>query len=174
MKSILTFEEPAALQSWRTVDDVVMGGRSQSHLAWVDGSEPHRLRFEGEVSLENNGGFCSARNQGRWDLSGFDELLWTVRGTRRPFLATLRCAGIPDGASFRHPLEPDPEFWTDCTLAFDDFRLFRRGNQLSPEARVDRAEITSFGILLADKASGHFVLELAKISALAPKHSHPK
>ena len=167
MKSILTFEEPAALESWRTVDDVVMGGRSRSIINRVEDSGPYRLRFEGEVSLENNGGFCSARNQGRWDLSRFDELIWRVRGTKRPFLATLRCAGIPDGASFRHRLEPNPDAWSDCVLRFDDFHLFRRGNQLSPDARVDRSNITSFGILLADKTRGSFVLELADISARA-------
>lgn len=167
MKSILTFEEAADLDSWQTVDDVVMGGRSHSRVRWVGDSEPHRLRFEGEVSLENNGGFCSVRNQGRWDLSRFDELLWTLRGTKRPFMATLRCAGIPDGASFRHRLEPEPDVWEDYRLQLDDFRLFRRGNQLSEQARVDPGQITSFGFLLADKSRGPFVLELAKISARA-------
>ena len=41
---------------WRVQDDVVMGGRSDSRLKMTDEGFAH---FSGEVSLENNGGFCS-------------------------------------------------------------------------------------------------------------------
>lgn len=42
--------------NWRVQDDVVMGGRSQSYMKMT---EEGKARFYGEVSLENNGGFCS-------------------------------------------------------------------------------------------------------------------
>jgi hypothetical protein len=41
---------------WRVQDDVVMGGRSDSQLKIT--TENHAYFF-GQVSLENNGGFCS-------------------------------------------------------------------------------------------------------------------
>lgn len=41
---------------WRVQDDVVMGGRSDSHLKLTEKKNAH---FSGKVSLENNGGFCS-------------------------------------------------------------------------------------------------------------------
>lgn len=41
---------------WRIQNDVVMGGRSESHLKMTDENE---ALFTGRVSLENNGGFCS-------------------------------------------------------------------------------------------------------------------
>jgi len=42
--------------NWRTEDDVVMGGRSDSQLKITEERLAH---FSGRVSLENNGGFCS-------------------------------------------------------------------------------------------------------------------
>lgn len=159
-ETLLRFDDPDSLQPWTTVDDAVMGGVSRSHLRWTEKT----LRFEGTVSLEQNGGFCSARNEGRWDLSGASELIWTLRGVPRQFQATLRTAEIPESASFRHPFEPQPEELQPLSFQLDDFRLFRRGRKLSDEARIDPAQILSFGILLADKSDGPFWLELAQIS----------
>ena len=42
--------------NWRIQDDVVMGGRSDSQLKMTDENYAH---FSGNVSLENDGGFCS-------------------------------------------------------------------------------------------------------------------
>ena len=57
-KVIFDFDKTSSLQNWRTVNDVVMGGKSSSTF---------RLNangfgaFEGNISLENNGGFSSLR-----------------------------------------------------------------------------------------------------------------
>ena len=59
--SMLVFEftGPRAVDAWRAIDDRVMGGVSRSRLR-------HDLAghavFEGEVSLEQNGGFASVRS----------------------------------------------------------------------------------------------------------------
>lgn len=49
--------DPAAVAAWTTVNDPVMGGRSTSTVAFGDGG----LVFAGNISLDNNGGFASAR-----------------------------------------------------------------------------------------------------------------
>ena len=54
---LLDFADPAAVATWTTVNDPVMGGRSTSTVAFGDGG----LVFSGDISLENNGGFASAR-----------------------------------------------------------------------------------------------------------------
>jgi hypothetical protein len=54
-KTLYNFTEQGQ-GSWQVEDDVVMGGRSQSHLEMTEEGWAH---FHGEVSLENNGGFCS-------------------------------------------------------------------------------------------------------------------
>jgi NADH dehydrogenase [ubiquinone] 1 alpha subcomplex assembly factor 1 len=158
-ESLVTFSAAESLSEWKTVDDVVMGGVSSSQLSYTPGA----LRFAGHVSLEQNGGFCSARNRGHWDLTDASELIWTLRGTPRHFQATIRTADIPESASFRHPFEPQPDTWQDFRFKLDDFRLYRRGQMLSTAARLDVSHVVSFGILLADKAAGPFWLELAHI-----------
>ncbi len=164
MAVILRFDTPRSVESWITVDDVVMGGRSDSQVRWLPGEDQSgMLRFEGEVSLENNGGFCSTRNQGQWDLGGARELIWTLRGTERTFLATLRDNDTPDGASFRHPFSPAPGEWTDVALPLEEFRLFRRGKKLSDQTRVDPSQIHSFGFLLADGNAGSFHLDVQQL-----------
>ena len=55
-KLIFNFDNLAEVQQWRTIDDVVMGGVSQSVIK--AGSQGTVL-FTGTVSLENFGGFAS-------------------------------------------------------------------------------------------------------------------
>lgn len=55
MKTIYNFTEEGK-GKWRIQNDVVMGGRSESKLKMTEESKAH---FFGQISLENNGGFCS-------------------------------------------------------------------------------------------------------------------
>lgn len=55
---IFDFTYDSDIQSWRIVDDVVMGGRSSGEFSISE--DGHGL-FYGDVSLENNGGFSSVR-----------------------------------------------------------------------------------------------------------------
>lgn len=53
---IFDFSKGSNIQDWRIVDDIVMGGRSSSSFTL---SPDGFGLFEGQVSLENNGGFAS-------------------------------------------------------------------------------------------------------------------
>ena len=55
---IFNFDTDSNLSNWYVVDDGVMGGRSQGNFFLND--EGHGI-FQGNVSLENNGGFSSVR-----------------------------------------------------------------------------------------------------------------
>lgn len=59
-QNIFDFDENSSIQAWRIVDDGVMGGRSNGNFSLSP--EGHGL-FEGQISLENNGGFSSVRFQ---------------------------------------------------------------------------------------------------------------
>jgi len=52
--TIFDFNSESDISNWRTVDDVVMGGRSNGNFKI--NADGHGLFF-GDVSLENNGGF---------------------------------------------------------------------------------------------------------------------
>jgi hypothetical protein len=56
MELLFAFNKDANLQDWRIVDDMVMGGKSESRFRLSP--EGFGL-FEGKISLENNGGFSS-------------------------------------------------------------------------------------------------------------------
>jgi hypothetical protein len=55
---IFDFDTNSNLNKWNIVDDVVMGGQSDGDMKISE--DGHGL-FEGEISLENNGGFSSVR-----------------------------------------------------------------------------------------------------------------
>ena len=57
---IFDFNKDSNIQDWKVVDDVVMGGRSNSSFTI---SPDHFGLFAGQVSLENNGGFSSVKYQ---------------------------------------------------------------------------------------------------------------
>ena len=46
--------------NWTIVNDDVMGGQSKSRIYWLE--EESVIRFEGVLSLKNNGGFASIRS----------------------------------------------------------------------------------------------------------------
>jgi hypothetical protein len=71
---------------WQTVNDGVMGGISSSRMAEADGV----LSFEGELSLENNGGFASVRRLVDTDLSQVTGVRLEVRGDQRTYQFRLR------------------------------------------------------------------------------------
>jgi len=54
----MDFTLPATMRDCWIVNDGVMGGVSQSGLR----HDPQGMIFEGQVSLENNGGFASMRS----------------------------------------------------------------------------------------------------------------
>jgi len=55
---IFDFNKDSNIENWRIVNDGVMGGLSVGSFALTE--EGHGL-FQGEISLENNGGFSSVR-----------------------------------------------------------------------------------------------------------------
>ena len=56
---IFDFNNTSNINSWRIVNDVVMGGKSSSTI--TINNEGHG-QFSGIVSTENNGGFSSVRH----------------------------------------------------------------------------------------------------------------
>ncbi len=56
---LFDFDVKSNIDNWRVVDDSVMGGISSSKF-FVDASG--NGVFEGNISLENNGGFCSVQH----------------------------------------------------------------------------------------------------------------
>ena len=71
---------------WVAVNDGVMGGRSTGGPTLPDGT----LKFRGDLSLANNGGFASVRSVGRsFDLSSATAVVLRVKGDGRSYQLRL-------------------------------------------------------------------------------------
>lgn len=150
--------EPSA---WRSVDDPVMGGVSDSRFAATDAG----AAFTGTVSLEQGGGFCSVRAPtSSYDLSVADGLRLRLRGDGKRYWVTLYTD--PGGAlSYRTPVEP-PAQWTTLDLPFSSLTAYRRGTPVPDAPPFSPAQVRTLGFLIADKQAGPFQLEVAWIRAV--------
>lgn len=147
--------------TWRSVDDPVMGGVSESKFtATQDGAA-----FTGTVSLEHGGGFASIRApEGTYDLRDASGVTLRMRGDGNRYWITFY---TDDGGavSYRAPVHPSTE-WTTLTVDFDDLTPFRRGTHVPDAPPFDPSAIRTLGVLIADEQAGPFRLEIAWIRPL--------
>jgi monofunctional biosynthetic peptidoglycan transglycosylase len=98
MQTELLIEFPSEAELWPSIDDPVMGGRSRSRMH----AEKGIAIFEGFVSLENNGGFCSVRSEPTpTDLSAWDGVRLRMRGDGQRYSFRLRTDARFDGVSYQ-------------------------------------------------------------------------
>ncbi|HIJ74983.1 MAG TPA: CIA30 family protein [Candidatus Hydrogenedentes bacterium] len=150
---------------WRNIDDVVMGGVSRSQFTVKDGVGI----FEGNVSLENNGGFASARSEPRdVDLRGYTGLILRVRGDGKRYGLRLRTRADFDGVSYQAPLPTKAGEWQEVRIPFADFKPVFRGQVVRGAPALDLENIKTFGFIISDKQEGPFKLEVKWVKAYAP------
>jgi monofunctional biosynthetic peptidoglycan transglycosylase len=162
MKLIVDFAQPGSTP-WSIVNDDVMGGRSTSKM---EVSEHGSARFEGFVSLENNGGFASTRAAFQsLNLSGYAGVILKVRGDGRRYQLRFRTDDAFDGVAYRATFDTASGEWLELKLRFADFEASYRGSVLSDVGPLDPARIRQMGFLIADKKEGPFRLEIAWVKA---------
>lgn len=153
---------------WSVVDDGVMGGLSKGSLAVTDDGV---LRFSGNLSLENNGGFSSLRTGGvKLDLSAASGLVARVKGDGRTYQMRLGTdARFRDmEVSFMAEFPTVKDKWTEVRIPFDKFQGSFRGMKLENE-KFDPAKIRRLGLLLGDNQAGPFELQVDWIRTYGPE-----
>ncbi|CAO1659564.1 CIA30 family protein [Halomonas sp. HAL1] len=161
----LTFDSPNEQQRWYAVDDGVMGGVSKSGFCVSDGVG----RFQGEVSLENGGGFASVRRE----PNGFEPTLadaqgiaLTVRGDGRTYQLRLKSTSLGDASAYRVKFTPAQDSWETLHFPWSAFEAVRRGTLLSYAPAVTPSEIHQLGFLIADRTAGPFCLQIKRIEPM--------
>ncbi len=155
---------------WGIVDDRVMGGRSQGRFTLT---KEATMLFEGDLSLENNGGFSSVRSSDvAYDFSDREGLVLRVRGDGRTYQMRLNTNARfrSWNVSFSAQFETEKGKWMDVFLPFDQFKAGFRGRSL-PSVAFDASKVRRLGILLGDKKPGSFRLEIDSISTYGPEES---
>ncbi|MFT4974625.1 MAG: NADH dehydrogenase [ubiquinone] 1 alpha subcomplex assembly factor 1 [Myxococcota bacterium] len=150
---------------WVCVNDTVMGGVSESTVEVDAGG----VRFSGELSLENNGGFTSVRTRPA-DLSLTDAAGFRVRltGDGRSYDFTASRSDVPiRGGSYRVRIDTVAGEELTVELPLSDFQATAFGRPLTgaPPLTAAPERISSVGFLLADKRSGAFSLVVHAIEA---------
>jgi hypothetical protein len=150
---------------WWVVNDSVMGGVSESQ---VD-ERADSIVFRGTLSLENNGGFTSARKAISEDWSTVDSIQMRVKGDGRQYIATVRVQGRSmSRIYYRQAFDTVAGEWLDLELAVDDFEAYAYGRRMPTVPRlsstIDRA--SSLGLMLADKNPGPFSIEVSQIEPI--------
>ena len=147
--------------AWFPVNDGVMGGLSSSTL--TISAEGHGL-FSGRVSLANNGGFASVRTAvAASALAGAAGLVVRVRGDGRPYRLRLRTDGNIDGIAYQAEFSTEPGQWIERELPFSAFKPVFRGRSVPGAPALEPGAIRQIGLMIADKQSGPFALEIAWI-----------
>ena len=134
--------------SWRMVTDGVMGGVSSGTLSLdsIDGKAC--LRLQGDVRLENNGGFIQAaldiKNTEAADASGYTGLLLQVYGNDQEYNLHLRTDAVwlpwqAYRASFLAPAR-----WQTVRLPFSEFEGYRIGKKLDVQ-HLERIGVVAIG-----------------------------
>jgi len=153
---VLDFTDTDTAAAFRVVNDGVMGGVSTSRLRHADGA----LLFEGEVSLENNGGFASFRGPARI-VSTASVLLLTVRGDGKRYKLTARRDDGNASPQYQAPFTA-PREWTTLRFVPTDFVPSFRGRTV-PAPPLEFGEIRALGIMISDRQAGAFRLELKEV-----------
>ena len=159
---LFKFDDPDAAKAWQTVNDGVMGGRSDGRFKI---NEDKNLEFFGTLSLENNGGFASVRARGdNMKLGNKDVIVARVRGDGRQYNLNVYAGQNLGGISYRQSFTTKKDEWIEVEFSLDQFAATWRGNVL-PNEKLDPSKVTGLGFLLGDKKPGSFKLEVEWIKA---------
>lgn len=146
---------------WRAIDDRVMGGASRSRLRH---DETGHATFDGEVSLQRNGGFASVRSGlGPWGRAGADTCMIEIRGPGRPYKISLLTDDGFDALQYQADFAPAGPGWQTLQLPLSAFCARFRGRDVAAAPVLDPARIRQFGLMTAGRQPGRFALDIRRI-----------
>jgi len=159
---LFRFDSAASVQGWSAIDDRVMGGVSLSRLR--HDAAGHAV-FEGQVSLERNGGFASVRSLPQnLGLTGAVDCVVEVRGDGNRFKLNLRTDAAFDGVNYQASFAPDAGRWSVIRLPLSGFRASFRGRDVPGAPPLDAGRIQQLGFMIADRQAGAFALAVRSVA----------
>lgn len=163
--ALIDLDDANEVAGWTTVNDPVMGGMSTSRVAFDDGG----LVFSGTISLDNNGGFASARSPQDPEI-----------GRRATDAQSLNVRARGDGKTYLLKVGVDRQSWSyiqrfpteagvqrTYELPVKDFRPVGMRLDPAPDApqTLDPSRIDQVAIYILDKQQGPFEITVYGIGA---------
>ncbi len=168
-----TTPNPEQASVWGCLDDVVMGGVSQSNFV----IQANSALFTGLVSTDNSGGFVSVRTRNfepPIDLSSGNSILIKVKGDGNRYKFFLRDNSGWDSIAYSHSFDTILDEWIDISMPFEEFIPVFRAKSLTNVPPLALNSIRSMQIMLSkfeidgklnpSFRSGRFALEIARIA----------
>ncbi|PMB24054.1 CIA30 family protein [Fischerella thermalis] len=175
-KILFDFTNPSTEMKniWGAVDDVVMGGVSESNIQLVEGT----ALFAGNVSTANSGGFASVRTKNfspAFNLSGYEGIKLRVRGDGKRYKFFLRTDTKWDGIGYSYSFDTIANTWIDVRIPFADLVPVFRAKTLQNCPPIATNQISSFQLMLSkfeydgelnpQFSPGGFALQIESIKA---------
>ncbi len=162
----------ADLSGWRIVNDGVMGGVSSSRV----GRAGAALRFEGAISLENNGGFASMKRPFDAAALGGDAAGFAVRARgdgnhyRLRVYTRDQATGAEQWFAYYAVFDTRASEVTTAELRWPQFAASFRGRAVPEAPPLRFADVVGVGVMItkADHRDGRgaFALDLLRVEPL--------
>lgn len=133
---------------WGALDDVVMGGVSQSGFSLASAS----ALFSGTVSTENSGGFASVRTRNfepAIDLSDCTGIELRLKGDGSRYKFMLRSETRWDGIAYCASFDTIANEWTTVRIEFADLIPVFRAKTVREAGAIDASKIRSMQLMLS-------------------------
>ncbi len=156
--TIVDFSKDTNPSSFRVVDDVVMGGKSQGNF--TINKEGNGLYF-GKVSLENNGGFSSLRYRCKTiSVDKFSKIVLKIKGDGKNYQFRVKDRD-KNYYSYVKKFSTSGD-WELITIALADMYPAFRGRTLNMD-NFSSETIEEIAILIGNKKVQNFQLEIDAI-----------
>jgi Complex I intermediate-associated protein 30 (CIA30) len=160
--------------TWGAVDDVVMGGVSESGMRLQAGYAV----FSGNVSTDNSGGFASTRTRNfdpSLNLSNYSGIELRIKGDGQRYKIFVRTELQWDGVGYAASFDTHADEWMTVRVPFQDLVPIFRAKTVTNAAPIDPSQIRSLQLMLSkfeydrelnpNFTPGRFSLQIESISA---------
>ena len=147
-------------ESWRPLNDGVMGGLSEGRIKWDEG-----MHWVGQTRLENNGGFSSVRAAwGEYNLDGLSSITIRCKGEGGPFKLTMEMSQRWWMPYAYGSFEPTAD-WQDITIGAKDLTWSQAftGDMETLPLKQALGSVIRLGFMKYDGTAQAFDLEVASI-----------
>ena len=156
-QNVVKFNSSKKIKNWSIVNDDVMGGISTSKF-YYDGKQ---AIFEGNISLKNNGGFASIKNNiKKISISANNKINLILKGDRKTYQVRIK-RYKHDYFSYVHNFKTSGKNEL-ISIELSKFYPSFRGKKLNKE-NYNHNQIEQISILIGNKVKEKFKLKIEKI-----------
>ena len=156
---ISNFSTNSNLSNWFIVNDVVMGGKSDSGI-FLNGDD--YAIFKGFVSLANNGGFAMVKHVFKpVKVKSRSKIVMKVKGDRKSYQFRLK-SDLSQPHSYVRHFSTNGE-WQIIEMNLDEFYASFRGRKLNIP-NFDFEQISEIAFLIGNKRAEEFQLQIKWIA----------